>query len=93
MSNIINTYASKLHTLHVEPIENLSKRDLNLIDLSHSLYELSLLSKKHQHIDYDENLISLIAPSEKNILFSEVVKLHKMLSHFILKHKDSNAST
>ncbi len=61
-----------------------SHENMSLISLSQSLHKLSLLSKKHQEVEYSKDFVANIDPSSQASILHEVIFLHKALSHFIL---------
>ena len=91
MSSPIQNYLSKIPSDFTSSDPNFfSSTDMSLISLSHSLYNLSLISKEFQEVDYTPTFISTLDSSKKNAFFEEVIKLHKTLSHFILSHANES---
>ena len=66
--------------------------DLSLIQLSRSLYQISLLNQQLQEINFTPELLKGLNPSQKSNLLKEIINLHKDVTHFIVKNKDLNAS-
>lgn len=68
------------------------QENLTLIQLSKSLYQISLISQKHQEIEFNPEFVNQLDSNNKQTLSRELIFLHKVITHFILKNKDLNAS-
>lgn len=92
-TNPLKSYISSSFPINEESqLENFSNEDLNLIDVSRILHSLSTYNQKYQEITYSNELFSQMGPGEKFEMFNQIISLHKMLSHFILKNKEMNVS-
>ena len=69
-----------------------SQDDLSLIQLSKSLYQISLLNQQLQEIDFTPELLKSLNSQQQSNLLQEIINLHKVVTHFIVKNKDLNAS-
>ena len=93
MYEILRSYLSQLpDEFRQSNPEDFSATHMSLLSLSHSLHNLSLISKNFQEVEYTPDFISKLDLTNKQSMFNEAVYLHKMLSHFILTNapKDTN---
>lgn len=87
MYTILKTYVTSFpeNFSQANP-EHFSPTDMSLLSLSHSLHNLSLISKEFQEVDYTPDFVSNLDSKNQESIFDEAVRLHKMLSHFILSN-------